>query len=162
MLHKLCIVKNSVKEFEQFIDWKIIIVCHQMPHHSGAPAVVKVTQWENWIFGVTPRKNYCDEMWHNWLRRGGTPHAKVGSSRITGGVSPYGWHVPLRHSPNYFFYVTVLFRQAYRWDRCMNRFSRAICQNMWYRGNCIPLGLEWWRHNFRGSKSPQNPQNWRE
>jgi len=33
----------------------------------------------------------------------GTPHTKVGSSQITGGISPYGQNVPIWRSPNYFF-----------------------------------------------------------
>jgi len=32
---------------------------------------------------------------------GETTHAKADSSQITGGVSPYGWSVPVRRSPNY-------------------------------------------------------------
>jgi len=61
-----------------------------------APAVVKVTLQVNGrtVFsGSRPAKTTarikrkCGII--NYVA-GGTPHAKVGSSRITGGVSPYG------------------------------------------------------------------------
>ena len=85
-------------------------------HYHRAPAVVKVTLQVNGrteFSGSRPAKTTagikmkCDII--DYVGKG-TPRAKVGSSQITGGVSPYGWHVP-------------------------------ICQNAWFRGKCIPLGV---------------------
>ena len=61
-----------------------------------APAVVKVTLQVNWrteFSGSRPAKTTAGIKMKCGIIEyvgGGTPHAKVGSSQITGGVSPYG------------------------------------------------------------------------
>ena len=63
---------------------------------SRAPAVVKVTLQVNGrteFSGSRPAKTTAGIKMKCGIidyLGGGTPHAKVGSSRITGGVSPYG------------------------------------------------------------------------
>ena len=43
----------------------------------------------------------------------------------------------------------------------LNRFSRAICQNAWFRGNCIPLGVKndtFWKFKMAAAAILENTQ----
>ena len=154
--------RHISSQWENWIDTYTCTHCH-LYYHSGANVTLQVNGRTEFS-GSRPVKTTAGiKMKCGTIDYvgGGTPHAKVGSSQITGGVSPYGWHVPVRRSHNFFFDVTVLFRQAYRWDRWTDFHARYVKM----RGSeetAFFSGLEWWRHNFRGSKSPKTAQNWRE
>ena len=78
------------------IIFSLALICIITAELGRAPAVVKITLQVNGrteFSGSRPAKTTagikmkCDII--DYVG-GGTPHAKVGSSRITGGVSPYG------------------------------------------------------------------------